>query len=79
MLFKKNLKELNRKPNEVLVHEGNEFYNSLMKSWIEKNNIKMYSMYYEGKCIIAETFIKTLKNKMYEYMTSISKMCILIN
>ena len=50
-----------------------------MKSWIEKNNIKMYSMYYEGKCIIAETFIKTLKNKMYEYMTSISKMCILIN
>ena len=62
-----------------MVHEGNEFYNTLMKSWIEKNNIEMYSMHNEGKSIIAETFIKTLKNKMYEYMTSISKMCILIN
>ena len=62
-----------------MVHEGNEFYNSLMKSWIEKNNIEMYSMHNEKKSIIAETFIKTLKNKMHEYMTSISKMCILIN
>ena len=50
-----------------------------MKSWIEKYNIEMYSMHNEGKSIIAETFIKTLKNKMYEYMTSISKMCVLIN
>ena len=62
-----------------MVHEGNEFYNTLMKSWIEKYNIEMYSMHNEGKSIIAETFIKTLKNKMYEYMTSISKMCVLIN
>ena len=50
-----------------------------MKSWIEKYNIEMYSMHNEGKSIIAETFIKTMKNKMYEYMTSISKMCVLIN
>ena len=36
----------------------------------------MYLTHNEGKCIIAERFIRTLKNKIYRYMTSISKnMC----
>ena len=55
-----------------------------MKSWLEKN-IEMYSVHNEGKSVIAERFIKTLKNeiaerfvktlknKIYKYMTSISK------
>ena len=33
----------------------------------------MYSMHNEGKSVIAERFIRTLENKIYEYMTSISK------
>ena len=33
----------------------------------------MYSMYNEGKYVIAERVIRTLKNKIYKYMTSISK------
>ena len=33
----------------------------------------MYSMHNEGKTVVAERFIKTLKNKIYEYMASISK------
>ena len=33
----------------------------------------MYSTYNEGKCVFAERFIRTLKNKMGKYMTSISK------
>ena len=33
----------------------------------------MYSTNNEGKCVVAESFIKTLKNKIYKYMTSISK------
>ena len=33
----------------------------------------MYSTYNEGKSVIAERFIRTLKNKIYKYMTSISK------
>ena len=27
----------------------------------------------EGKSVVAERFIRTLKNKIYKYMTSISK------
>ena len=33
----------------------------------------MYSMHNEGKSVIAERFIRTLKNKIYKYMTAISK------
>ena len=33
----------------------------------------MYSTHNEGKSVIAERFIRTLKDKIYKYMTSISK------
>ena len=33
----------------------------------------MYSIYNEGKSVVAERFIRTLKTKIYKYMTSISK------
>ena len=33
----------------------------------------MYSTHNEGKSIVAERFIKTLKNKVYKYMTSLSR------
>ena len=39
----------------------------------------MYSTHNEGKSVVAERFIKTLKSKIYKYMISVSKMCILIN
>ena len=33
----------------------------------------MYSTNNEGKSVVAERFIRTLKNKIYKYMTSLSK------
>ena len=33
----------------------------------------MHSTHNEGKSVVAERFIRTLKNKIYKYMTSISK------
>ena len=50
-----------------------------MKSWLEKNNIEMYSAHNEEKSVIAGRFIRTLKNEIYKYMTSVSKIFILIN
>ena len=38
-----------------------------------KNDIEMYSTHNEGKSVVPEKFIRTLKNKTYKYMTSISK------
>ena len=69
--FQKVLKESNRKPNKIWVDQGNEIYNSSMKSWLEKNDIEMYSTHNERKPVVAERFIRALKNKIYKYMTSI--------
>ena len=44
-----------------------------MKSWKQDNYIEIYSIHNEVKCDFAERFINTLKNKIYEYITSISK------
>ena len=33
----------------------------------------MYSIHNEGKSVVAERFIRVLKNKIYKYMTSIFK------
>ena len=33
----------------------------------------MYSTYNKGKSVVAEGFIRTLKNKVFKHMTAISK------
>ena len=44
-----------------------------MKSWLEKNNIEMYSTRNEGKSVVAERLIRIKKNRICKHMTSISK------
>ena len=44
-----------------------------MKVWLQDNDIVMYSTHNKEKSVFAERFITTLKNKIYKYMTSISK------
>ena len=63
----------NRKPNKIWVDKDAEFYNNSFKKWLQGNDIAMYSTHNEGKSVVAERFIRTLKNKIYKYMTSISK------
>ena len=68
------LKQSNsRKPNKIWVDKGPEFYNASFKKWLQDNDIVMYSTHNEGKAVVAERFIRTLKSKIYKYMTSISK------
>ena len=62
-----------RKPNKIWVDQGGEFYNKLFKRFLKLNNIEMYSTYNKGKSIDAETFIRALKNKIFKYMTAVSK------
>ena len=71
--LQKFLNESKRKPNKIWVDQGSEFYNRSMKSWLEKNDVEMYSAHNEGKSVIAERFIRTLKNKIYKYLTSVSR------
>ena len=61
------------KPNKIWIDQGGEFYNNLFKRFLKINNIEMYSTYNEGKSVVAERFIRTLKNKIFKHMTSVSK------
>ena len=51
MLFKKILDESNRKPNKIWVDKCSEFYNRSMKSFLQNNNIGMYSTHNDGKSV----------------------------
>ena len=77
--FQKIWKESDRKPNKIWVNKGSEFYNGSFKKWLKDNYIEMYLIHNEGKSIVAEKFIRTLKTKIYKYIMLVSKMCILIN
>ena len=72
-VFQSILKKSNRKPNKIWVDKESEFCNSHFKKWLKDSSIEMYSTHNEGKTVVAERFIRTIKNKIYKYMTSISK------
>ena len=68
------LDESNCKPNKIWVDKGSEFCNRSVKSWLEKkNDTEIQSTNNEEKYAVAERFIRTLKNRIYKYMTSVSK------
>ena len=71
--FQSILKQSNSKPNKIWVDKGSELYKAYFKKWLRDNDIVMYSTHNEGKSVVAERFIRTLKSKIYKYMTSISK------
>ena len=62
-----------RKPNKIWVDQGSKLYNNSFKDFLKINNIELYSTYNEGKSVVAERFIETLKNKIFKHMTAISK------
>ena len=70
--FNKIIKQSNRKPNKIWVDQGGEFYNNVFEKWLSDNDINMYSTYNEGNSVVAERFIRTLKNK-YKHMTATGK------
>ena len=68
--FNKIIKQSNRKPNKIWVDQGGEFCNNVFEKWLSDNDINMYSTYNEGKSVVAERFIRKLKNKLYKHMTA---------
>ena len=71
--FQSILDNSERKPNKIWTDQGSDFYNAHFKKWLKYNDIIMYSTHNERKSIVAERFIRTLKNKIYKHMTAISK------
>ena len=51
------------------VDQGGEYHNKLLNRSLKINNIEMYSAYNEENSVVAERFVRTLKN----HMTAVSK------
>ena len=71
--FQSILGSSKRKPNKIWVDQGSEFHNNVFKKWLKDNDIEMYSTHNKGKSVVAERFIRTLKNKISEHVTAVSK------
>ena len=67
--FQKNLDGSNRKPNKIWVGKDSKSHNRSIESWLDKNDIEIFSTHNDGKSLVAERFIRTLKNKIYKYKT----------
>ena len=61
-----------RRPNKIWVDQGGQFYNKLFKRFLKINSMEKYSAYNDGKSVVAERFIRTLKNKIFKHMTAVS-------
>ena len=64
--LQKILDKSGHKPNKIWVDKGSEFYNNSFKRWLKYNDIEMYTIHNEGKSVVAERFIRTLKTKIYK-------------
>ena len=62
-----------RKPNKIWTDQVSEYYKKFFKKCLNNNNKEMYLMLNEGKSVVAERFVRTLKNKIYKHMTAILK------
>ena len=59
--FQSILNSSKRKSNKLWLDHGSEFYNNASKRFLRDNDISMYSTHNEGKSVVAEKFIRTLK------------------
>ena len=67
--FQKVLNSSKRKPNEIWVDHDSEFYNSYLKKLLKDNDVIKEIK----ESVVAERFLKTLKNKIYKHMTAVGK------
>ena len=61
--FRKILDKSGCKPYKIWVDKGSKCYNNCFKNWLKHNYIEMYSIHNEGKSVVAERFIRTLRLK----------------
>ena len=71
--FNKIIKQSDKKTNKIWVDQGGEFYNNVFEKWLSDNDINMYSTCNEGNSVVAQRFIRILKNKLYKHLTATGK------
>ena len=71
--FERIVKRAKSTPHKLWTDMGGEFYNRVLKSYLKEHDIELYSTYNEGKAVMAERVIRTIKEKMYRMRTDAKK------
>ena len=72
-MFFKKIYRSGSKIKKLQIDEGNQLCNRSRKSWLQDKEAKIYSAHTEGKLVVVKRFIRTLNNKTYKFMTTISE------
>ena len=56
--FQKVLDESNRKRDKILVDKGSEFFNKSMKSWMQINDIEIYSAHNQVNLLLLKYLLE---------------------
>ena len=59
-----------RRPNRLQTDCGKEFYNRTFKQWTQKHGIHHFSTDGDAKAALVERFNRTLKERLYRYITA---------
>ena len=67
--FERIVKRTKTTPKKLWTDAGKEFYNHILESYLKEHDIRVYSTYNEGKAVMAERVIRTIKDKMHRMRT----------
>ena len=59
-----------RHPNRLQTDRGKEFYNRTFQRWVDEQGIKHFSTEGDAKASLVERFNRTLKERLYRYLTT---------
>ena len=66
----KAFESISRRPKNLWVDRGTEFYNSTFEKFLKDNNINMYSTNSKIKSSVAERFNRTILEKIFKKMNN---------
>jgi hypothetical protein len=67
--LKKIFKRAGVQPRLIQSDSGGEFFNSHVKAYLKEKGIVLFSVRSELKCCTIERFIRTIKSRIYRYLT----------
>ena len=63
-----------RKPDRLRTDKGTEFLNEAFQQYLKKKNIQFYTANNEPKASVVERVNRTLKSKLYRYLTAVNSL-----
>ena len=68
--FEKIVRQGGRHPNRLQTDRGKEFYNRTFQRWVDEQGIHHFSTEGDAKASVVERFNRTLKERLYRYLTA---------